>query len=80
LLEVHGAQKGVGPLSYHYDTTLPGPATQYGSGNNPSIAVDIDTPTTGCPIAIEVHNGGAGLGPELYEVGPYKCNIVIQVH
>jgi hypothetical protein len=82
LLEVHNAQAGVvGPMWYHTATFLGAednpavkfdPSLRYDNGNNPSVAVN----PIGCPAAIEVHNGGAGFGPEWYHVGTFTCAII----
>jgi hypothetical protein len=87
LLEVHNRQAGaVGPLLYHtgqfvFQNNNPAisfdqPAVGYDDGNNPSVAV---TSGPGCWTAIEVHNGGTGLGPEWYHVGTYTCPTIINV-
>jgi hypothetical protein len=81
LLEVHNGGAGSGPLWYHTGAFLGpndnpaitfDPSKQFDTGNNPSVAID----PAGCPAAIEVHNGGAGLGPEWYNVGTYTCSII----
>lgn len=76
LLEVHNGQNGAGPLWYHTgvyvgpNQTPPielGPSQQYDNfGCNPSVASDHDS-----LVAIEVHNGGIGDGPEWYRLGIY---------
>ncbi|HUI22685.1 MAG TPA: hypothetical protein VLZ74_16830 [Methylocella sp.] len=79
LLEVHNGQAGSGPM-YYYGGVLSGQPTQYDNGNNPSVALDPVTQGTLPPpppgqgktiwnYAIEVHNGGAGFGPEWYHFG-----------
>jgi hypothetical protein len=81
LLEVHNGQSGVGPMWYHTGTFLGSednpavkfdPSIRYDNGNNPSVAVN----PIGCQTAVEVHNGGTGLGPEWDHVGTYTCPVI----
>jgi hypothetical protein len=80
LLEVHNGTGGAGPLWYHtgayvgpyeYPPIVLGPSIQYDNGYNPSIATDVNA-----LVAIEVHNGGIGAGPEWYHRGTYQPNII----
>jgi hypothetical protein len=44
-----------------------GPSIRYDNGSNPSVASNASA-----LIAIEVHNGGTGAGPEWYHRGTYQ--------
>jgi hypothetical protein len=80
LLEVHNGQEGAGPMWYHAgvyvgpNQTPPidiGPSQKYDNGFNPSVASDAGF----ARVAIEVHNGGNGAGPEWYHLGSYPLPI-----
>jgi hypothetical protein len=76
LIEVHNGQEGTGPMWYHAGAYLGpfqsppielGPSIRYDNGSNPSVASNASA-----LIAIEVHNGGTGAGPEWYHRGTYQ--------